>query len=147
MNGIGPATVEPIPNSSTDLRWVRIGNVVSIYLPQILMTEIINSVPPFVYPISRTIGSTTQFPTEIISNKLHLYHITYQNTDHVSTPMGMPQDNGQYINTMVRLTNGFFEIQGTRGFNNTDLSGGNNFRGSPGERFGPNLPRVYTYTI
>jgi hypothetical protein len=113
-----------------EISFQRIGNVVTLWLPELVTT-------PSTFPLmpggTRVIANTTPMPLIIATATVHLDHITYEST------------SGAFINTMVRISNQFIVIQGTQGFGITDLTGSRSFLA--GELFSKNKPRAYTYYV
>lgn len=137
--GGGSSTIPPMleggPNITT-IRWQRLGNVATIFIPEIIDTPTPNGTVGSV-----TISNITPLPDVIKTNRVHFDHITYNEAT------GPPET---YINTMLRISGNFIEIQSNPALGaGDDLSASQSFNqmGPNVQYFSKNIPRAYTYYI
>ncbi len=116
----------PIAGSTTEIHWQRVGNVVTLFIPEITST-----------PSSHATGGSALVgpvigPPEIIRTSLaQLFHCSFD-----SSAAG----TGPFVKSMIRFAGSAIEIS-----SNTDLSGSAGF--SSAEFFSSNKPRAYTYQV
>jgi len=124
---IGPTGSDFIP-----INWQRLGNVVTLFLPEITDVPTQNMTGGSV-TISNLL--TTPIPDIIKTNRVHIDHIVY---DAATGP------SPAYATSMLRINGNFIEIQAALG-GVDDLSASAGF--TPTDFFSRNIPKAYTYYI